>query len=184
MVHAGCVFVAGIHSSRTSMNVRIFWVNGMECMRARTRPQFILSSEEVFWGMESEPTLTAREKSPVCVYQKNSPQRRIEPMTLHQAGQRARHTTYTMGTAVHGSNQLSHLHTCLVILKTHEHKRAHQCGKTVINDHQTDTYQYHWFDLSKSELEQVYRRYADKLFLMSHNFNAFLYSYAQKRSLQ
>ena len=28
--------------------VRIFWVHGMECMCAQTRPQFILSSERVF----------------------------------------------------------------------------------------------------------------------------------------
>ena len=42
------------------------------------------------WGLESEPTLTPREKS---LYGKNAPQRRIEPMTLHQAGQRAQHTT-------------------------------------------------------------------------------------------
>ena len=31
------------------MNVRIFWVHAMECMCAKTRPRFILSSESV-WG--------------------------------------------------------------------------------------------------------------------------------------
>ena len=34
-------------------------------MCAQTRPQFILSSERVFWGMEFEPMLTPREKSPL-----------------------------------------------------------------------------------------------------------------------
>ena len=33
----------------------------MECMCAQTRPGFILSSERVFWGKESEPMLTPRE---------------------------------------------------------------------------------------------------------------------------
>ena len=47
------------------MNVRIFWVRAMKCMCAQTRPRFILSSERVFWGMEFEPKLTPREKSPV-----------------------------------------------------------------------------------------------------------------------
>ena len=41
--------------------------------------------------MESEPMLTPRQKSPLL--EKNSPQRRIEPTTLHQAGQPAQHTT-------------------------------------------------------------------------------------------
>ena len=46
------------------MNVRIFWVRAMKCMCAQTRPRFILSSEGVLGGMEFEPMLTAREKSP------------------------------------------------------------------------------------------------------------------------
>ena len=37
----------------------------MKCMCAQTRPQFILSSERVFGGMEFEPMLTLREKSPL-----------------------------------------------------------------------------------------------------------------------
>ena len=36
----------------------------MKCMCAQTRPRFILSSEGVFGGMEFEPMLTPREKSP------------------------------------------------------------------------------------------------------------------------
>ena len=47
------------------MNVRIFWVHAMKCMCAQTRPRFILSSEGVFGGMEFEPMLTPREKSPL-----------------------------------------------------------------------------------------------------------------------
>ena len=56
-MRAGCVFVAGIHPSRT-------WTLGsFESVCAQTRPRFILSSERVFWGMEFEPMLTPREKS-------------------------------------------------------------------------------------------------------------------------
>ena len=46
------------------MNVGIFWVRAIKCMCAQTRPQLILSSERVFWGMELEPMATPREKSP------------------------------------------------------------------------------------------------------------------------
>ena len=68
---------------------QIFWVCAMECMCAQTRPRFILSSDRVLGGMESEPMLSWREKSPLP---KHSPQRK-EPTALHQAGQRAQHTT-------------------------------------------------------------------------------------------
>ena len=54
----------------------------MKCMCAQTRPRFILSSERVFGGMEFEPMLTPREKSPLP---ENFPQRRIEPATLWTA---------------------------------------------------------------------------------------------------
>ena len=37
----------------------------MKCMYAQTRPRFILSSQRVFGGMEFEPMLTPREKSPL-----------------------------------------------------------------------------------------------------------------------
>ena len=47
------------------MNVRIFGVRAMKCMYAQTRPRFILSSEDVFGGMEFEPMLTPTEKSPL-----------------------------------------------------------------------------------------------------------------------
>ena len=37
----------------------------MKCVYAQTRPRFILSSEGVLGGMEFEPMLTPREKSPL-----------------------------------------------------------------------------------------------------------------------
>ena len=64
MVRAGCVFVAGIHPSRTWTSGSV-WVRAMNCMCAQTRPRFILSSEGVLGGMEFEPMLTPREKSPL-----------------------------------------------------------------------------------------------------------------------
>ena len=73
MVHAA--YFCCWHSPIKVMNVRIFWVCTMECMRAQIRPCFILSSERgwgffVFFGgggggMESEPMSTPREKSPL-----------------------------------------------------------------------------------------------------------------------
>ena len=45
MVHAGCVFVAGIHPSK--MSARMFWVCAMECMYAKIIPWFTLSSERI-----------------------------------------------------------------------------------------------------------------------------------------
>ena len=85
MLHAGCVFVAGIHPSRT-------WMSGsfksMQWSAHVHRLDFILSSERVLG--ESQLMLTPREKSP---YRKNCPQRRIRLTTLHQAGQWAQHTT-------------------------------------------------------------------------------------------
>ena len=59
----------------------------MKCMCAQTRPQCTLSSKKSFGGMESEPMLTPREKSPLPEAQ------RIGPMTLHHTGQSDQHTT-------------------------------------------------------------------------------------------
>ena len=72
----------------------------MRCMCAQTRPRFILSSERVFffffWGGGGGDGVRTHvnskgKKNPL--YRTNSPQRRIEPTTLHQVGQRAQHTT-------------------------------------------------------------------------------------------
>ena len=49
MVYAGCVFVVSIHLSRT-------WLSGsMECMRAQTRPRFMLSSKRVLGEWSQNP---------------------------------------------------------------------------------------------------------------------------------
>ena len=68
---------------------------------------------------ESEPMLTPREKSPLPG--KNSPQRRMEPTTLHQAGQRAQHTTDWAVPAPTSSGQdnVTSLPVELTITRTH-----------------------------------------------------------------
>ena len=66
------------------MNVRIFWVRAMKCMCAQTRPRFILSSERVLGGMEFEPMLTPREKSPLP---KNFPRGGSNPRRCGQRSQ-------------------------------------------------------------------------------------------------
>ena len=48
----------------------------------------LYSHPKVFVGMDSEPLLTARGKPPLL-----EAQRRVGPVTLHQAGQRAQHST-------------------------------------------------------------------------------------------
>ena len=58
-------------------------------MCAQTRLDLGLYSHlREFWGMESEPMLTPREKSPLL-----EAQRRVETATLHHAGQPAQRTT-------------------------------------------------------------------------------------------
>ena len=57
----------------------------MKCMYAQTRPRFILSSERVFGGMEFEPMLTPREKSPLP---KMSPE---EDRTRHAVDSEPKH---------------------------------------------------------------------------------------------
>ena len=73
------------------MNVMIFWVRAMECACAKTRPRFILSSKRVKWGDGVRTPINSKGKTPSTG--KNSPQRRIAPTALHQAWQRAQHTT-------------------------------------------------------------------------------------------
>ena len=50
----------------------------------------LYSHPKEFWRMESELMLTPRENP---LYRNFFPERRIEPTTLHQAGQRAQRTT-------------------------------------------------------------------------------------------
>ena len=89
MVHTGCVFVASIHPSRTWMSGSFEFVRWNACVH-RLDLGLYSHPKEFGGGIESESMLTPRENS-LC--RKNSPQRRIEPMMLHQAGQRAQHTT-------------------------------------------------------------------------------------------
>ena len=58
-----------------------------ECMCAQTKPLFLYSCPSL-GEMESEPMSTSRAKSPLP-----RAQRRIEPSTLLNAGQRAQQTT-------------------------------------------------------------------------------------------
>ena len=87
MVYAGWVFVADILLSRTLMSGSF---ESVSCMCAQTRPRFTLSSEWVL-GEWSQNRCYLQRENPL--YRKHSPQRRIEPTTLHQTGQWANHTT-------------------------------------------------------------------------------------------
>ena len=93
-MHAECVFVAGIHPSRT-------WTSGTfesalwnACVHRLTSVYTLIRKS--FWRMESKSMLTPREKSSLSVGGGGgwggSLQRRIEATTLYQAGQRPEHT--------------------------------------------------------------------------------------------
>ena len=86
MVHAGCVFVAGIHQSGAcrSESFESVWRNA--CVRRQNLS--LHSHPKVLWGMESETMLIPREKSPLP-----EAQRWFGPTTLHHTGQQAQHTT-------------------------------------------------------------------------------------------
>ena len=82
----GVFYIAGIHSSR-------IWTSGSsESVRwnacVHRLDLGLYSHPKEFWGNGSEPMLSSREKSPLP-----EAQRRFEPTTLHDAGQRAQHTT-------------------------------------------------------------------------------------------
>ena len=62
--------------------------NGMHVCTDKTSVYTLIRKR--LGGMESEP-MELQGKNPL--YGKNSPQRRIKPKPLHQAGQRAQHTT-------------------------------------------------------------------------------------------
>ena len=63
MVHAGYVFVAGIHPSRTWMSGSFESVRWKACVHRLDLGSY--SHPKEFGGMESEPILTPREKSPL-----------------------------------------------------------------------------------------------------------------------
>ena len=65
-----------------------------------------------FWGIESEPTLTPRGKSPLALPEA---QMGVKPATLHHTGQQAQHTThwpipahYIANVQATGTSQQSH----------------------------------------------------------------------------
>ena len=64
MVRAGCVFVAGIHPSRTWTSGSFESMRWNACMH-RLDLGLYSHPKEFFWGMEFEPMLTPREKSPL-----------------------------------------------------------------------------------------------------------------------
>ena len=85
MVHAGCVCLPAFNCLRHKC--QDIWFHAIECMCAQTRPD-ILSSESLFRGMESEPMLTPRKKSPLP-----ETQRRVETVTLYHTWRQAKHST-------------------------------------------------------------------------------------------
>ena len=88
MVRDGCVSAAGIDPPRTRMLGSFESVQWNACVHRQDLSLYLHPKE--FGGMESEPMLTPREKFPLP---ENSPERRMEPRTLHQAGQGAHHST-------------------------------------------------------------------------------------------
>ena len=122
-----------LHSTVQNMNVRNFCVCVMECMCAQTRPQFILSSERVFfWGggggaMESEPILAPREKIPSTA---GSEQNRT--CNAAPAGQRAQH-----------SPNWAILAPCLDLHRPPWCSSGRKCGRPRV---QQPAKQYHWLE--------------------------------------
>ena len=86
MVHAGCVFVADIHLTKTWMSGSLESVPWNACVHRLDLGLY--SYLKSFGGIVSETKLTAREKSPVP-----EAQRRFEPVTLHHTRQPAQLTT-------------------------------------------------------------------------------------------
>ena len=82
MVRAGCVFVAGIHPSRTWTSGSFESVRWNACVH-RLDLGLYSHPKEFFWGMEFEPMLTPREKSPLL---ENVPRGGSNP---RRCGQRA-----------------------------------------------------------------------------------------------
>ena len=106
------------------MNVRIFGVHAMKCMCAQTRPRFILSSERVFGGMEFEPMLTPREKSPIP---ENFPRRGSNPRCCGQWAQRLP-TSYS-GTLLQDNNNncIQRRSSRFVIISSQRRKLSPTC---------------------------------------------------------
>ena len=86
MVHAGCVFAAGIHPSRTWMSgsCESAWWNA--CVHRLDLGLYSHPKEFLGNGVKTHVNFKGK-KNPL--YRKTFLQRRIEPTTLHLAGQRA-----------------------------------------------------------------------------------------------
>ena len=86
MVHVRCVFVASIHPSRTWMSgsFQSMWWNA--CVHRLDLGLYSCPKES--WGNGVRTHVNSRGKIPSTG--KNSPQRRIEPMALYQAGEHKR----------------------------------------------------------------------------------------------
>ena len=89
MVHAVCVFVASICPSRTWMSGSFESMGWNACVPRLDLHLYYHLKE--FWGNGFRTHVNSKGKN--ILYRKNPPQRRIKPTMLHQAGQRAKHTT-------------------------------------------------------------------------------------------
>ena len=87
MVHAVCVFVAGIHLSRTQMSGSFESVQWN--VHVHRLDLSLYSHPKEFWGNGVRTHVNSKGKNPL--YQKIL--LRGEPTTLHPVGQRAQHTT-------------------------------------------------------------------------------------------
>ena len=106
MVRDGCVFVAGIHPSRTRMPGSFESVRWNACVHRLG----LHSHPKEFWGNGVRAHVNSKEKKsplPQKKKKKKNPQRRTEPTTLHEAGQRRElsptHTLKWPGTSMYTS---------------------------------------------------------------------------------
>ena len=81
-------------------------------MCTQSRPRFILSSKRVFWGVEFEPMLTPRDKSPLP---ENVPRRGSNPQ---RCGQRAQTLPTSYSGPWHGDKALASSATDLGSIST------------------------------------------------------------------
>ena len=105
MIHAGCVFVACIQLSRT-------WISGsLECVQWNASVHKLdlglYSHPKECWGNGVRTHINSNGTNPL--YHENSTQRRIEPTTLHPAGQWAQHTINELFLPQHQPTRLEDL---------------------------------------------------------------------------
>ena len=90
VVHAGCVFAAGIRTSWTLTSGSFESLLWNACVHRLDLGLY--SHQKGFGGWGDGVRTHVNSKGKISSTGKNSPQRRIKPTTLHQAGQRAQHT--------------------------------------------------------------------------------------------